>query len=184
MAKQAGISSDSVKAKTGKHWEEWFQILDKAGAKKLDHKSIARYLYEIQGVPGWWSQMVTVGYEQARGLREVHQQADGFSANASKTYPVGVDQLFSAFAEARRRQKWLGPAPLEVRTKSPGKSIRFTWSEGNAQSSVDVYFTSKGGSKSSAAVQHNKLVDASAVSRSKEFWKAALSRLGEQVSPR
>ena len=36
----------------------------------MSHKEIAEYLNEKRGVPGWWSQMVTVTYEQERGLRE------------------------------------------------------------------------------------------------------------------
>jgi len=41
-------------------------ILDKAGAKKMDHKQIVAYLSEQHQVGPWWQQMVTVGYEQAR----------------------------------------------------------------------------------------------------------------------
>src|SRR5215469_1117257 len=63
-------SDEAVKAKTGKVWAEWFKILDKAGAKKMPHKEIALYLYEKQKLPAWWCQMVAVGYEQERGLRQ------------------------------------------------------------------------------------------------------------------
>ena len=33
-----GVSDDAVKAKTGKKWDEWFKVLDKAGARMMDHR--------------------------------------------------------------------------------------------------------------------------------------------------
>src|SRR5919199_6695774 len=80
----AGISSEAVRAKTGKGWAEWFAVLDKAGAAKWPHKQIASFLHE-QECGDWWSQMVAVGYEQARGLRGKHQAGGGFPARARKT---------------------------------------------------------------------------------------------------
>jgi hypothetical protein len=71
--KTAGISSAAVKKATGKDWKQWFTLLDKAGARKMPHKDIACLVYEKHQVSGWWAQMVTVGYEQARGLRQKHQ---------------------------------------------------------------------------------------------------------------
>ena len=52
-------SDEAVKAKTGKVWAEWFEILDKAGAKKWPHKEISAYLYEKRKVPSWWWQWAT-----------------------------------------------------------------------------------------------------------------------------
>src|SRR5262249_32186840 len=75
-AKQAYVPSmadAAVKAKTGKDWAGWFGLLDRAGAKKLEHKQIAQVLRKDHGVPSWWSQMVTVEYERSRGMRERHE---------------------------------------------------------------------------------------------------------------
>jgi len=58
------MSDEAVKAKTGKTWKQWFALLDKAGAQKLTHKAIVKYLSEKQNVGPWWCQMVTVTYEQ------------------------------------------------------------------------------------------------------------------------
>lgn len=70
IKKTTGISDDAVRAKTGKTWAEWFSILDSAAAAKKKHVEIARFLRKKQRCASWWSQMVTVGYERARGLRE------------------------------------------------------------------------------------------------------------------
>ncbi len=95
----AGVSSAAVQRATGKTWAEWLAILDAVGARQMAHPDIALYLSREQGVPDWWCQMVTVGYEQARGLRAVHQKTDGFTANASKTIGVPVARLFAAWTD-------------------------------------------------------------------------------------
>ncbi len=68
MVASAGMSDDAVKAATGRDWAHWRRHLDAAGAAELAHIDIARLLYN-DGVPGWWSQMVTVGYERKIGKR-------------------------------------------------------------------------------------------------------------------
>jgi hypothetical protein len=35
---QTQMSDEAVKARTGKVWAEWFEILDKAGATKWQHQ--------------------------------------------------------------------------------------------------------------------------------------------------
>jgi hypothetical protein len=52
------VSDAAVEAKTGKTWQEWLALLDAAGAREMDHKSIAAYLHKQLGVPGWWAQGV------------------------------------------------------------------------------------------------------------------------------
>lgn len=94
ITKAAGISNDAVEAKTGKTWQEWFKILDAAGAVKPGHKEIVAYLAENYKVSPWWRQMVTVAYEQERGLRRKHETPQGFQMSASKTIAVPVSNLF------------------------------------------------------------------------------------------
>jgi hypothetical protein len=170
----AGVSSEAVRAKTGRTWAEWFAILDEAGAQTLSHLQIARDLQEVHGVPDWWCQMVTVGYEQARGLREAHQKTDGFTASASRTLGVPLAVLYEAWADESKQAVWLGEAGFTVRKATPDKSLRITWSDG---SGVDVGFYAKGEAKSQVAIQHSKLPDAETSARLKAFWSAALDRL-------
>src|SRR4030065_2984276 len=68
------IGDEAVQAKTGKNWQGWFAVLDKAHAKKMNHTEIATYLYEKQKLDSWWAQMVAVTYEQTRGLRQKHER--------------------------------------------------------------------------------------------------------------
>jgi len=175
VMKLAGVGSDAVMKATGKAWEEWLKVLDQAGAVKMPHKAIAEMVYKKYGVPGWWAQMVTVGYEQARGMRAVYEKADGFAANASKTIAANLERVYDAWHDPRLREFWLPGAPLEVRRSTDGKSMRITWTLGD--SSVDVGFFSKGADKSMVQVEHSKLSDAQAVAAQKAYWSEGLERL-------
>jgi uncharacterized protein YndB with AHSA1/START domain len=177
----AGVGSEAVLKATGRAWEEWIKLLDRAGAKALPHKDIALLLSRTFQVPNWWSQMVTVGYEQARGLRVVNQKRDGFAANASRTVATPLGNLYNAWNDPEIRARWLLDAPVEVRKCTDGKSIRMTWKAGN--SSVDVGFYRKGDDKSMVAVQHGKLAKASDATRQKAFWSEALDRLKALLEP-
>jgi len=64
--------------------------LGRSRRQYLPHKESAAILHEKHAVPGWWAQSITVGYEQARGLRQVNQQASGFTANVSRTLPAAA----------------------------------------------------------------------------------------------
>jgi len=171
--KQAGISSGAVRAKTGKGWEEWFALLDEQDAAKMPHKQIAALLHEKHGVPGWWAQMVTVGYEQARGLRQVNEQAGGFTANLSRTLPFAASAVYAAFIDARRRRRWLD-LELKVTTSTESKSVRIAAADGTR---IDVNLYPKGETKTVLQLQHQKLPDAAAVQAGKAYWSEAIGRL-------
>jgi uncharacterized protein YndB with AHSA1/START domain len=172
-----GISSAAVEKATGKTWTQWLRVLDKAGAGSMPHKEIALYLAERHGVGDWWSQMVTVGYEQARGLRQKHQKPDGFEVSSSKTVNAPVADLFAAFQDPRRRVKWLSGATLEIRKATPAKSLRITWDPAGAASTISADFYVKGPGKSSVSLSHGKLASAAEARRMKAFWAARLAAL-------
>jgi hypothetical protein len=175
-----GMTDESIRRGSGKGWDEWFRILDRWGATSRTHKEIARYVNAEHGVSGWWAQSVTVGYERARGMRAKHQVAGGFQVTVSKTFPVGVDRLFRAFADARQRGRWLEAGTLKVRTSQPGRSARFDFREDAGR--VMAYFTSKGPAKATVHVQHDRLADARAVEAMRAFWRERLARLGDVLT--
>ena len=136
------VSDEAILKSTGKTWDEWFPILDAWGAREKTHTEIARYVSEEHGVPGWWSQSVTVAYEQARGMRLKYERPDGFSVTASKTIAVPVEVLFDAFVDDARRKEWLTDGSMSLRTAQPGRTARFDWEDGSTR--VNVGFTSEG----------------------------------------
>jgi uncharacterized protein YndB with AHSA1/START domain len=169
------ISDEAVRTKTGKTWDEWFAVLDAAGAQRLGHKEIVALLVQQHGVGSWWRQMVTVTYEQARGLRAKHETSSGYQVSASRTLAVPAAQVFRAWKDARARARWLAGIELTLRTSAPAKRLRFQVPAD--QSIVEVYLTAKGDAKTQVAVQHSRLPNAAAVKRQKAFWQSALSAL-------
>jgi hypothetical protein len=169
------LSDEAVSAKTGKVWKEWFSLLDKAGAQKLTHRQIAELLSSKHGVPPWWSQMVTVTYEQAKGLREKHEKPEGYQISVSRTVATPLATLYKSFANEKTRKSWLEEEGLTVRKATPNKTMRVTWKD--EKTGLDIYFSSKDSRKSQVVVQHNKLADAKAAARMKTYWSKALDRL-------
>jgi len=169
--------SDAViQANTGKTWDEWFAVLDQWGAAERPHPEIARYVNQEHGVGGWWAQGVTVAYEQARGLRAPGQRRGGhFEVNASKTVAVPVERLYEAFIDPGLRERWLPGARFEVRTATPGKSIRANWDDGSTR--LIVNFTTRGEAKSQVALVHERIPDAATAEELKPWWRARVADL-------
>lgn len=180
-AKVAGMSDAAVKKATGCTWEKWVGALDYAKAYEWPHASIALYVHEKFKVPSWWTQMVTVGYERIKGLREKGQRRGGsFEASRSKTFPVPVSRLFRAWSDKRTRTRWLAGAELTVRTSQKDKSMRITWGDGT---SVELWFTARDKAKSQVAVTHAKLADKASAERMKAYWAGRLAALAEVLVP-
>jgi uncharacterized protein YndB with AHSA1/START domain len=174
----AGMSDESVSKRTGRTWAQWVRVLDAAQASEKPHREIAEYVSSL-GTPDWWSQMVTVGYERIRGLRDRGQRrGGGYEATKSRTYNVPVEKLFRAFADARTRRRWL-PVKVTVRSATPQKYMRLKWDDG---APVQVGFTSKGAAKSAVAVAHQKLPDKAAADAMKRTWSEHFDRLGQLLS--
>jgi uncharacterized protein YndB with AHSA1/START domain len=171
------VSDDAVQKATGKTWPQWFKLLDKAGCAKMNHKEIVAVVAKHFDGP-WWGQMVAVGYEQARGLRELNQSCDGvFQASSSKTVSVPVARLFDAWHDAKQRGKWLGDTDgeLVIRKATKPKSLRVTWCDGSTH--VDVNLFPKGDAKSYVSLQHTKLKDGREVEKMKRYWAGALEKM-------
>jgi Domain of unknown function (DUF4287) len=169
-------SEQAIRANTGRGWDEWFALLDAWGGAERPHPEIARWLVEEHGVPGWWAQGVTVGYERARGLRAPGQRRGGlFEVNASKTVAVPVDRLYEAFVDPALRERWLPGAPVEVRSVQPLKSFRANWDDGSTR--LVVWFTARGDSKSQVALVHERLPDAGTADKLKPFWRERMTAL-------
>jgi len=169
-----GISSEAVQAKTGHTWPQWIAALDAEGCRAMTHKEIVAVVHAKFGIGDWWQQMVTVGYEQAVGLRTKHQKVDGYSVSANKTINVPIATLYKAWATARTRARWL-PEAFTIRKATPNKSLRVLWSDG--LSTVDVNLYIKGDSKSQVSIEHSKLKTAREAAKLKKFWGEKVAAL-------
>jgi hypothetical protein len=171
------VSDEVIRRRTGRGWEDWFDLLDRWGAVERPHREIARWLGSEHGIDGWSAQSVTVSYERARNLRAVGERPDGFSVTAQKTVGVPVDRLFDAFVDEALRRKWLPDGDLRERTATKPRTARFDWADGATR--VVVGFTPKDEATSVVALEHERLPDAREAERMKTFWRERVSALKE-----
>jgi uncharacterized protein YndB with AHSA1/START domain len=174
-------SDHAIRARTGRGWEEWFDLLDEWGAPERSHREIARRIAELQGIRplAWNAQAVATSYERARGLRAVGDHPEGFTITAQRTVAVPVERLYDAFVGEALRERWLLEGLLRERTATRPKSARFDWGDG--KSLVHVTFLAKGDDRSTAAVAHTRVVDAKERERMKAWWRARLNTLRSQL---
>ena len=176
-AEVAGMSDETMRAKTGHVWKDWVRIIDDAGGRSMNHTRRAAMVNEAHGVDGWWAQCVTTGYERITGLRARNQRMDGsWEANKSKTYALPIGELYEAWSDAKFRRRWLDDQTVKVRTANAPKSMRLQFPDGTIAA---IGFWQKGEKRSSVSVQHTKLTDQESVERMKGYWKERLDALAE-----
>jgi hypothetical protein len=174
-------SDEKIRARTGRGWEEWFAILDEWGATERPHREIARWLADQQRIHplAWNAQAIASSYELTRGLRAVGEKDDGFAITASKTVAVPVQQLYDAVVDRSARRRWLPDGELSERTATKPKSARFDWAAGATR--VNVTFLAREKDRSTIALEHRRLADATEAQRMKAYWRQALQALKQQL---
>lgn len=192
----ATISDDSVQAKTGKTWTEWFEVLDRFGGVEKGHKLMAKHLHEDLAVSAWWAQTITVQFERARGMREVNERPKGFGVSVSRTVGVPLEAAWKAFAEAGELNRWFTTGATQdfreggryentdhdagtFKRIVPQKRIRMTWEQAKHQpgSEIEIAFTPKGDAKTQIVLTHEKLISKEEVEDLREGWSWALDSL-------
>lgn len=169
-----GVGDDALQRATGRDHAAWFALLDDWGAAGRRHPEIARWLAETHGVAGWWAQGITVDYERARGKRDVHQVAAGYSVSVSRTIAAPADRLLDAFTDPAVRQRWLSH-PVVARPTRAARTARFDWPD--PPSRITVTITPRGDDRATVGVQHERLPDANAAAGQKADWRRRLDDL-------
>jgi hypothetical protein len=172
-----GMTDEAMERGSGRTLAAWLEILDAWGATGRKHPEIARWLVAEHGIPGWWAQSVTVGYEKARGMRAVKPVPGGFSVTVSRTIAAAPARVTEAFTDERIRERWLSGAPISVRTARPGRSARFDWAE--PPSRIAFNLASSGERRTQISLIHERLPDATAAEAMKVLWRDALTALKE-----
>ncbi len=174
------ISDEKVKAATGRGWMGWFVILTNMGATSLPHKEVAKRLKAEHGAPDWWSQMIAVEYERARGGRKKNERAGGtFAVNVTKVMAVPLPKLFAAATDPQTRKAWFPPGAFEETSKTADKYWRGKWKK---TAKLEFGFTAKGEAKAQIALEIGKLASAEAVEKERAAWKKAVEKLQALVA--
>jgi hypothetical protein len=113
--------------------------LDQAGAEGWDHNQIVRRLREGYELSGWWQQMVAVTYEQARGLRDKHEQSDGYQVQRQRTicassevridWTDGRTRVLLGFRSAREGKCVVGAQHSKLPTREAAEEAKSDWAE-------------------------------------------------------
>lgn len=195
------VSAEAVREATGRGWDEWFAVLDAAGAADLPHGEIVAVIRRgHSAVSGWWQQSITVEYERARGKRAVGQTADaGFQVGVQRSITATVEEAWELVTT--RPELWLGEgaeiafavgeryrvpagrgapgASGVVRVVKPGVRLRMTWQpEGwPAPATLQLTLSASGSGRTVVGAHMEKLPDADAREAMRARWRAALERI-------
>jgi len=180
MTKPSNIPA--IERATDIGWEEWLKYLEEHNAKALTHKQIAKLVYEKlkdRESAGWWSQGVTVAYEQEIGRREPGQRNDGsYETSASKTIDGTMDEALASWIHLTADRQEFNGVPLE---KEPTWSESDNWRNWRCAlsdgSRVAVSIYQKSPEKASFGLGHLKLKSAEDAEAWKTYWKTLLEEL-------
>jgi hypothetical protein len=174
------VTSDAaIRERTGRGWEEWFDLLDGEGTAGRPHREISRFVADLIGVGPlvWAAQAVTTSYERARGGKAVGQKDDGFTVTASRTIDAEPEAVFDAVVAEERRRTWLG-AELRERTATRPRRARFDHVD-EPGGRVAITIDAKEPGRCVVAVEHSRLPDAAAAEKVKAWWRDRLAALKE-----
>ncbi|MCO8277981.1 hypothetical protein M1L60_46155 [Actinoplanes sp. TRM 88003] len=171
-----------VERATKRSWDEWLAFMDGIGAKDLDHKQIAlKVYYELEGAGveplGWWTQAVTVAYEQFIGRRIPGQRPDGtFQMSVSKATGLGMQELMDAWTAFAARDAFL-TGLIAGEPKVSGTERRITWrAKATDGSSVVVTSEPKPNGSASVVATQIGLPGPGENDEARANWTAAVAR--------
>lgn len=179
MTKSSNIAG--IEEATGMAWEQWLKYFEGIGAKDSSHKEIAQKAYDKmssgQESRGWWSQSVSVAYEQHIGRRKPGQRSDGtYEVTVSKTIDGNMDEAMNYWTNLMSGKKEFAGVSLvdEASTSSTPK-----WRHWRVNLSDDtkltVSATDKGEKKSILSVTNAKLKSSSDAERWRQYWREILN---------
>ncbi len=165
------VSDEAVKKATGKTWDSWFALLNKAHAKQMNHSEIAHFLSTKYIKNGWWAQMVTVEYERVQGKRKINENKDGFLVAVHKTVDLPVSKLEKVWQKVLLMPVVQKRKLMNLDSKTKRRMLHYKADVG----SVVVYFDERGKDKSRIMVESMKLPSKQSVEQNRLFWKKILA---------
>jgi uncharacterized protein YndB with AHSA1/START domain len=188
-------SDAAVLKATGKTWQQWHSLLDKAGATRMSHRDIVRWLASRLPNP-WWRQAVTVEYEKSLRRREVGETVDsGFQIGVQRTLPFPAPRVWEVLLSPRGLAVWLGRtgrlrlekgaryrtregASGELRSLTPGSYLRLSWqpADWTRPSIIQLRLLDKAG-RTAVHFHQEKLPNAKAREAMRTRWKRSLEQI-------
>jgi hypothetical protein len=179
-----------VERATRRTWDEWLQFMDAQNAQSLDHQQIALKVYEeLEGTIdrlGWWTQAVTVAYEQYIGRRVPGQRPDGtFQMSVSKSTSLGMADLMEKWTDFAADDESVQEIVAVGEVRISGTDRRITW-RGKAHDGSSVIVTSEPNKKGTASIVAAQLGLATLESNdeARRRWSAIVTRFLATVGER
>jgi hypothetical protein len=167
-------SDEVIRSNTGREWNDWRALIEAWPGHDDGHAAVASWLQDEHGVPGWWAQTVTVGWERISGRRLPHQVADGtFTANTSATITVDPAALRELLLDRDGRGTLFPGLEPELRSRPTSKNVRLGFTDGV----VEIAIAPKGDGRSTVTVAHAKLTSPQQVPLWKAYWSDWLAAL-------
>lgn len=176
-------NTSAIAKATNRPWDKWTTALDAAGARKMNHRDIAKQALKLMPVSveqkEWWAQGVAIAYEQHVGLRVPGQTSTGsFQTSTSKTFPGNKDAALKAWLDlASTRTEFNGVDIEEAASTSETAKWRYWRVQLVDGSRVNVNISDKPNGKASFSVEHTKLGSSDDIETWRPYWKELLSEL-------
>lgn len=168
------VDESSVRQATGRGWNEWCDLIEAWPGRDRGHGAVAAHLHAQQGLNGWWSQTITVGWERITGRRLPYQMADGtFTAGRSRTIALDAALLREWLLDAAARAGLFPGHPSELVSKPASKVIRLRLGDGIVTFSLGP--ARAGHTK--VAVAHERLPSPEAADEWRFYWGEWLEAL-------
>jgi hypothetical protein len=174
-----------VERATNRTWDDWLRFMDGIGAADLDHQAIALRVYEeLDGTVeplGWWTQAVTVAYEQHIGRRIPGQRPDGtFQTSVSRSTTSGMRELMDRWAEFAAGDETVRDIVGDGDPRISGTDKRITWrTKARDGSSVVVTSEPKKNGTASLVVNQMGLATIESSEQARERWAVVVTRFLE-----
>ena len=173
------VTDADVKKKTGRTWQEWFALLDRDGAAKLDRSRITRIVASKYGIGLWWRRTIAKAYEQARTARDAAKGiASGPVANTSRAMQQPMRALSATMHDLEARARRLKSRTFADRPAPGTISMRGSASVGNVDISGDRFEALP----SESGVVAESIRDVSPVRKMRAFWKARVDSLQKSLA--
>ena len=194
--------TESLVKHTKKSWDQWIDLLNKSGARNLDHGEIASHLKKKYKLTPWWQHAVAWGYEVHIGRKVEGRNAKGrWSLTATKSLHRSSKDMWRYLTSEEGQAVWLKPLdPLsiepkvafetsdgffgEIRTIAKARRIRVSWSdpEWDRPSYVTLMIVHRPGAKCLLAFMHGEIPDSRTRDQLRVRWRDVLEEVAAKNS--
>lgn len=188
------VNIESIEQATGKSWEDWLKFLGKIDAKNLSHPEIAHAVYERlvksgvfddsaadqagrQNSSGWWSQGVTVAYEQQIGRRKPGQRSDGsYEISVTKVMGDSVSDVMKWWTNKTKTIHQFNDVKIAGESRTNVTKWSHNWRADLADGSrLLITASERSSGKAMLSITVQKLTSAKDAEAWRTYWKQFLN---------